>query len=375
MIDLGATHGRVSALAYGTIDNPNVVLAANDNFNGLYLSTTGAANSIAPILGFTGQIPTSLVFDQRSQNRFYIADSFDLWGTKDQGGSFQKLTGNLPAYVIQPTSVEFINNNGVNALLVGGLSNAANAPNQIAVADSNAAGNLSGWRPFGAGLPNALISQMSYNPLADVLAVSAVGRGAWALYDVTSYFPQATALQFGLADNDSQPDASFLTDGTKLNGTGFSRSLVKYGAGTLAIGGDASYTGGTTINAGTLQLGAGGASGSIIGNVTFCSNAAQLACNATTNKFLAFNRSDTYTFAGSITGPGQVLQVGTGTTILTATNTYTGATTVNGGSLEVDGSIVTSSLTSVNAGGVLTGVGTMGRRRSMRAASWRPAAR
>ena len=38
-----------------------------------------------------------------------------------------------------------------------------------------------------------------------------VGRGVFALYDVTSYFPQATALQFGLADNNSQPDASFLT--------------------------------------------------------------------------------------------------------------------------------------------------------------------
>jgi hypothetical protein len=56
-----------------------------------------------------------------------------------------------------------------------------------------------------------------------VLAVGTFGRGVWTLYDVTSYFPLATVLKFGLADNDSQPDASFLTDGTRLDGTGFSR--------------------------------------------------------------------------------------------------------------------------------------------------------
>jgi hypothetical protein len=49
------------------------------------------------------------------------------------------------------------------------------------------------------------VSALSYNPAADVLAVGTFGRGVFALYDVTSYFPQATVLQFGLADNDSQP--------------------------------------------------------------------------------------------------------------------------------------------------------------------------
>src|SRR5262249_31583078 len=155
-----------------------------------------------------------------------------LWGTSNQGGAFQKLTGNLPGNIIQPTSVEFINNNGVNALLVGGLSATANAPSQIAVADSDASGNLSGWRNFGSGLPNGLISRMAYNPVGDVLAMSAVGRGVWALYDVTSYFKQATTLQFGLAGNDSMPDASFLT-----NGSSASRPLIKYGTGTLTIAG------------------------------------------------------------------------------------------------------------------------------------------
>jgi uncharacterized protein with beta-barrel porin domain len=46
--------------------------------------------------------------------------------------------------------------------------------------------------------------------------------------------------------------------------------------------------------------------------------------------------------------------------ILSGVNTYTGATTVNLGTLEVDGSIATSSLTTVNSGGTLIGIGTVG---------------
>ena len=44
-------------------------------------------------------------------------------------------------------------------------------------------------------------------------------------------------------------------------------ALTKNGASTLILTADNSYAGGTTINAGILQVGNGGASGSIIGNV------------------------------------------------------------------------------------------------------------
>ncbi len=46
--------------------------------------------------------------------------------------------------------------------------------------------------------------------------------------------------------------------------------------------------------------------------------------------------------------------------MLSGVNGYAGATMVNGGTLEVDGSIASSSFTSVNSGGVLAGVGMVG---------------
>jgi autotransporter-associated beta strand protein len=357
LTELGDAGANILKIAYGTRDNPNMLVAAGDGSHFLWQSTTAAGGSLVPVTAYApagGDLPTGLVLDPRSQQRYYVADFTNIWGTTNQGTSFTKLTSNLPASFIRPTAVEFISNNGVNALVVGGSSNVADAQSTITIADSDANGILSNWRLFGTGLPNSQVSALFYSQAADVLAVGTFGRGVFTLYDVTSYFAQATTLQFGLADNDSMPDASFLTNGTSAN-----RALIKYGTGTLTIAGNATYTGGTTINDGALVLGNGGAGGgSIIGNVTFCSNAADTSCNATTGKSLVFNRSDTYTFGGAITGPGQVFQAGSGTTILTGTSTYSGTTFVDSGTLLVHGSI-TSSVT-VESGATLGGNGEVG---------------
>ena len=74
---------------------------------------------------------------------------------------------------------------------------------------------------------------------------------------------------------------------------------------------------GASILGGTLQLGNGGASGSIVGIVVDSS-------------VFAIVRSDTYIFSGTITGSGSFAQIGTGTTILTGANTYVpGGTTIS----------------------------------------------
>jgi autotransporter-associated beta strand protein len=97
-------------------------------------------------------------------------------------------------------------------------------------------------------------------------------------------------------------------------------ALTKQGSGTLIMTGDSTYTGGTTTAEGTLQLGNGGTTGSIIGDVT-------------DNGTLTFNRSDVYTFDGAISGSGSVSQIGT--TVLTGISTYSGTTTVTAGTLAV----------------------------------------
>lgn len=249
----GTRIGPITALAYGTSDNINALLAGSGPASAgdpgrLFLSTTGAAGSLTPLTAYDGGTPSSVVFDQRTQARFFVADTATLKGSTDTGASFTDLTSNLaPLNIIRPTSLEFIANNGVNALLVGGLSNVVNGQSPVAAADSDGAGALSGWRAFGFGLPNAIVNQLVYNPSVDVLAVNLFGRGAWLLYDVTAYFPTATVLRFGLADNDSAPPESILT-----NGVYASRDLEKVGTGTLTIAGTTRYSGTTSVLGGQL---------------------------------------------------------------------------------------------------------------------------
>jgi outer membrane autotransporter protein len=122
-------------------------------------------------------------------------------------------------------------------------------------------------------------------------------------------------------------------------------SFQKTGTGTWSLTGTGTTATPWVIGQGTLQIGNGGTSGAIIGNVT-------------NNATLAFNRSDSFTFANLITGSGGVNQVGSGRTNLTGANTYSGPTNVSGGTLAVNGSI--ASAVTVQSGGTLSGNGTVG---------------
>ncbi|MBZ9706309.1 autotransporter outer membrane beta-barrel domain-containing protein [Mesorhizobium sp. ESP7-2] len=160
-----------------------------------------------------------------------------------------------------------------------------------------------------------------------------LGSGSFtygAAYTITGM--NSTAMDSGSAEI----DGSLATNTLAVNG------------GSLILSGAATVSAGTTISAGTLQLGNDGTSGSITGDVT-------------NNGTLAFDRSDAYTFAGLISGTGGVKQIGSGSTVLTGTNSYAGPTTVAAGGLYVDGDqSAATGPTSVQIGAALGGKGTIG---------------
>ena len=142
------------------------------------------------------------MFDPRAAQRFYIVDSINIYGTADGGTKFQNLRGNLPVSYANLRAVEFLSNNGVNALFVGGQDSSWTPGPPLYVAQANA---LTQWSGFGTGLPNAIIDNLTYSNQGDMLVVATLGRGVFALYDVTSFFPSATVLSFGAANNDAHP--------------------------------------------------------------------------------------------------------------------------------------------------------------------------
>ena len=148
----------------------------------------------------------------------------------------------------------------------------------------------------------------------------------------------AAAVQFGAgtgALNFNHTSSGYVFAPTINRAAG----AVNVFAGTTIFTANNAYTGATNINGGTLQLGNGGTSGTISGNVA-------------NNGVLAINRSDAFTFASIISGSGVLQQLGPGTTILTAANTYAGGTTVSAGTLRLGsgGSLAPTGALIVNGG-------------------------
>ncbi len=120
-----------------------------------------------------------------------------------------------------------------------------------------------------------------------------------------------------------------VTVNSQITGTD---GLTKAGPGTLVLAGTNTYSGGTTVSVGTLQVGNGGTTGNLgSGDVT-------------NNVSLVFKRSDTLTVDNFITGAGRLTQSGTGTLVLTGNNDYSGTTTISAGTLQIGNGGTTGSL-------------------------------
>ena len=99
-------------------------------------------------------------------------------------------------------------------------------------------------------------------------------------------------------------------------------SLTKQGTGTAILATANTFSGGTTVEAGTLQIGAGGDVGSIAGTIAVQAGAT-----------LAINRTGTVVLPGVVSGAGGLSKTGAGKATLSAASTLSGPITVSAGGL------------------------------------------
>jgi autotransporter-associated beta strand protein len=181
-------------------------------------------------------------------------------------------------------------------------------------------------------------------------------------------------------------NATIINNGTNISGAGgsetvfFTNSSNPLGASTagnatlIANGGTGGGQGGEILfkgfsqggtsrievfGNGSLDISANTARGLTVGSIEGSGNVF-----LGVNNLIVGSNNTSKTFSGVIQDGGgnggiggSVTKIGTGTLTLSGANTYTGNTNINGGVLQVDGSIMSN--TSVNHGGTLTGTGTV----------------
>lgn len=226
-----------------------------------------------------------------------------------------------------------------NALPTGNLSIQNGGILELGAADFN--------KGFGTGINLVQFNSGSggYSAFGAPRTVNAGGAGATLTWGSGSFLADGSTLILGsrfsdntltfanplnlnngnrvvhVNDGVSNSNIDAILSGVLSSNVDSSGMLTKAGPGTLALTAANTYAGGTNLLAGQLNVG-NGTTGSL--------SATGVIYNEAT---LAFNRSNTYTYGGSITGSGQVKQIGGGKLTLSGSNTYTGPTTAVSGTL------------------------------------------
>ena len=139
-------------------------------------------------------------------------------------------------------------------------------------------------------------------------------------------------------DNLSTTVTGLITDGGA--GAGSDSSLTKTGTGTFTLTGKNSYSGGTTLNEGTLNVGNDGALG---GGLLTLEDGTLLQVglnNLTLNNAVSLTGSTSFDSNGNnsillglISGEGSLTKIGSGSLTLTGANDFSGGTSIDGGVL------------------------------------------
>jgi fibronectin-binding autotransporter adhesin len=258
--------------------------------------------------------PSSLTFDN-DINAYTVNSSSgnDISGSTGltmSGAGSVTLTGGANTY----TGVTTVTSGGI--LSVGSLANGG-LPSDIGQS-ANSAGSIvlnGGTLQYTGG--DAAIDRLFSIGSAGA-TIDASGTGSLSLTNtgaigLSGGGPRTLVLE-GSASN--------LLAGNLVDSPGNGTALTKHGSGVWVLTGTNTYSGGTLINQGQLQIGTGGASGTI-GNG-----------NIVNNTSIDFLRTGTLTVPGGISGTGSVTNDGTGTVILAGNNTYSGGTTINAGTLQ-----------------------------------------
>jgi autotransporter-associated beta strand protein len=169
------------------------------------------------------------------------------------------------------------------------------------------------------------------------LAAAATGMTAGSIEGAGAYYLGSKQLTVGSNGLNTTVSGviSNCGSGTDCSASGATGgSLVKVGTGALTLTGVNTYTGGTTINAGTLQLGNGGATGAILGAVTVGGSGTFNVVNADTSGITSISNAGATNFRNGTSAGSATITNNSGFTQFFNTSTASNAGITNNAHLK-----------------------------------------
>lgn len=242
-----------------------------------------------------------------------------------------------------------LSNSSFNNTVTG--ANIIKAINGAAVTMSSGAGYALGAGEIHVDGTSALNVTGVLQDGATATSINKTGVGTLTLSGANTYTGGTTVSAGTLAGNTTSLQGNILnnaavifnqnTAGTYAGVMSGTGSLTKTGSDTLTLTGANTYAGGTTVSAGTLA-----------------GNATSLQGNIVNNAAVIFNQNTAGTYAGVMSGSGTMTKTGSDALTLSGLNTYTGDTMIQSGTLNLTGALG-SAMTTVAAGATLQGGGTL----------------
>ena len=185
--------------------------------------------------------------------------------------------------------------------------------------------------------------------------LAALGDAGPVVVNAASVQLNGNVLTVGSGNNLSSTFSGVIADGT--GGVG---SLIKVGMGILTLDGSNTYSGSTTLSGGTLAVANASSLGASSGSLVIGPATLEVAGNFADGRniyltdpsaTIQVDPSFTYSNSGTLSGTGGLSLTGPGTLILCGSNSYTGGTFVDAGTLEITeaGALLSGSRLTVGA--------------------------
>lgn len=378
LFTLGTNGGGISSIGTQTLTFANtgaVVLAGSDTARTFTLGGSNTGDNVFALsLADNGTGKTSLVKD--GVGKWIVTANNTFTGTTAINGGTLQIgngggTGSVGGPIVNNGNLILARSGTYTASSVGGaIAGTGNV--QVATSNTvsfNVANTFSGTvSALTQGVisianldafQNATVAPGGNGRLVVDSGLSTTGTIAFGGFISSNGFNTGSsrALSIGANNGYSEHTAGTLTA---------AGGLIKVGTGTLSLGSIGSF-GSVSLNGGTLLLNSANAIGAT-GNITFGGGTLAYSANNTTDYSARFNavasgqqakintNGQNVTFASGISGSGGLQKLGSGTLTVSANNTFTGTTSVSGGTLllsAASNNIANSAVIDVSAGAIL----------------------